>query len=318
MIPIALASVVVLAFTIERMIGLRRKKMLPPQLLSKLQSVQAGGKDVSPRETYRSCQQHPSPLARVVRAGVLKVGRPHAEVEKAVEDALVREEADLSNNIRPINVSASVSPLIGLLGTVQGMILAFMVTSTTSATGAAKAQELAHGIYTALVTTFAGLCVAIIGILCAHFLEGRIDRLLREMEDLLLAILPQFERYEGRTRVSRKSSSRKGTATTATKDEAAEIEEPTGSAQTEDRASADRDDLDDEQDESDVSDTAAPLTGLWSVMQRKGERAETDVSQGDFLDSDGTAELSEDEGDGAGGAVTRPAASPGHTQVGTR
>ena len=109
----------------------------------------------------------------------------------------------MADNLRPINVSASVAPLIGLLGTVQGMIMAFMVTSTTTATGAAKGQELASGIYTALVTTFGGLCIAIPAVLIASWLESRIDRLLRDMEDVFLEILPQFERYEGKLRIRR-------------------------------------------------------------------------------------------------------------------
>ena len=104
--------------------------------------------------------------------------------------------------MRPINVVASIAPLLGLLGTVQGMIMAFMVTSTTSSTGTAKAQELAHGIYTALVTTFAGLSVAVFSVVLANFLEGRIERLLRQMEAIFLDLLPQLERYEGRIRIA--------------------------------------------------------------------------------------------------------------------
>ena len=83
----------------------------------------------------------------------------------------------------------------------------FMVTSTTTATGAAKGQELAAGIYVALVTTFAGLCVAIPAILVANSLEGRIERLLRDMEDVFLEVLPEFERFEGKLRVTRRRDS---------------------------------------------------------------------------------------------------------------
>ena len=206
MIPIALCSIVVIALSIERLIGLRQKKVLPPELLEKLDRLNSEERGLDPREAYRLCQQHTSPLSNVIRAAILKIGRPHSEVEKTVEDAVAREASDLSKNIRPINVCASISPLLGLLGTVQGMIMAFMVTSTTTATGTAKAQELAQGIYTALVTTFAGLCVAILAVVLAHYLEGCIDRLLREMEDIFLEILPQFERYEGKLRITRKGS----------------------------------------------------------------------------------------------------------------
>ncbi len=118
---------------------------------------------------------------------------------------MAREADQMAQNIRPINVAASISPLIGLLGTVQGMIMAFMVISTSTSTGAAKGQELAQGIYTALVTTFAGLCVAIPAIIIANLLEGRIERLMRGMEDVFNEIVPLFERFEGKWRVTRKS-----------------------------------------------------------------------------------------------------------------
>lgn len=201
MIPIVLASIVVIAFSIERLFGLRTNRILPPKILAVVQQLGSKENGLDPRKVYRLCRHDKSPLGRAIRASLLKIGRPLAEVEKTVEDTVVREAARMANNIRPINVAASVSPLLGLLGTVQGMIMAFMVTSTTTATGTAKGQELAQGIYTALVTTFSGLCVAIPAVLLTHFLEGRIDRLLRKMEELFQEILPRFEQFEGKIRV---------------------------------------------------------------------------------------------------------------------
>ncbi len=209
MIPIGLASIVVVAFTLERIIGLRLSRIMPPELLVDLRKLNAGS-GIDPREAYGICQKHPSPLANAVQAAVLKVGRPHAELEKSVEDAVARESADMARNFRPINVVATIAPLLGLIGTVQGMIQAFMVISSTSSTGTAKAQELAHGIYTALVTTFAGLVVAVVAVLLANFLEGRLDRILRSMEELFLDLIPQFERYEGKFRVSRTQNDESG------------------------------------------------------------------------------------------------------------
>lgn len=201
MIPIAIASVITIAFTLERIAGLRTTRILPRPLVQKLRSlVTETGLD--PRKTWEACREHPSPLANAVKAAVLKTGRAHTEVEKAVEDAVDREATAMTRNMRPINVVASIAPLLGLLGTVQGMIMAFMVTSTTTSTGTAKAQELAHGIYTALVTTFAGLSVAIVSVVLANWLEGRVERLLEKMEGIFLDLLPQFERFEGRMRVT--------------------------------------------------------------------------------------------------------------------
>jgi biopolymer transport protein ExbB len=205
MIPIALCSIVVVAFAIERRAGLRKGKVMPRGLLVALQKLNQEHSGIDPRLAYDVCQKFRSPMASVIQTAILKVGRPQAELEKAVEDAVSREADELAHNIRPINVAASIAPLIGLLGTVQGMIMAFMVISTTTATGAAKGQELAQGIYTALVTTFAGLCVAIPGIVIANMLERRIERVLRGMEDVFNEIVPLFERFEGKWRVTRKN-----------------------------------------------------------------------------------------------------------------
>jgi len=116
-----------------------------------------------------------------------------------------------------------------------------------------KAQELAQGIYTALVTTFGGLVIAIPAVLIASWLESRIDRLLRDMEDVFLEILPQFERFEGKLRIRRTVDGEgvlvKGTApnpATAPAKSVAANKPP--------------------------ADSPAPkVKGLWSVMGAKGE-----------------------------------------------
>ena len=209
MIPIGIASIVTIAFTLERLVGLRRIRILPRELIHKLREFTSDS-NLDPRKLWEAAEQHRSPLANVLKAAILKAGRPQAEVENSVEDAVQRETGDMTRNLRPINVVASIAPLLGLLGTVQGMILAFMVTSTTTSTGTAKAQELAHGIYTALVTTFAGLTVAVVSVVLANFLEGRIERLLEQMEAIFLDLLPQLERYEGRLRISESTADGEG------------------------------------------------------------------------------------------------------------
>ena len=92
--------------------------------------------------------------------------------------------------------------MLGLLGTIQGMIMAFFVTANLPA-NANKTQPLAEGIYVALVTTFAGLTVAIPAAIVAHMLENRIQKLFRELDEIVMGVLPQLERYEGRLRVSK-------------------------------------------------------------------------------------------------------------------
>ncbi|MBM79442.1 MAG: hypothetical protein CMJ78_02460 [Planctomycetaceae bacterium] len=203
MVPIAICSVVVIAFTIERLFGLRAEKVIPSRFQLELKKLGSLEKGFDPQAAYKLCQRFRSPLANAVRAALLKTGRPQTEVEKTVEDAVTREATSLSKNIRPINVCATITPLLGLIGTVQGMILAFMVTSTTTSTGSEKAQELAQGIYTALVTTFAGLCVAVTAVLCANYLEGKIDALLARMEEIFEEFLQKLQHHEGRVKITR-------------------------------------------------------------------------------------------------------------------
>jgi biopolymer transport protein ExbB len=205
MIPIGLMAVLVVTFGIERALGLRRRKVLPPELVEELGEMAGHKGGLDPRKAYKICQHYPSAAANVIRSTLLKVGRPHSEVEHAVAEASEREAAKLYANVRPINLATAVSPLLGLLGTVQGMIQTFAQTAA-GVGGTNKAEQLAGGIYVALVTTFAGLCVAIPGAILAHYFEGRIQALFREIDELLLGILPQLERYEGKLRVGKPSA----------------------------------------------------------------------------------------------------------------
>lgn len=202
MIPILFTSLVVVTFGVERMLALRRAKVLPPELIDGLGTLAGKPGGLEPRAAYRLCQKYPSAAANVIRAMLLKVGRPHTEVEHAVTEANDREAARLYSNVRWLSLAAGVSPLLGLLGTVLGMIQAFFATANLDP-GQNKAQTLANGIYVALVTTFAGLSVAIPAAILAHVFESRIQGLFRELDETLLGLLPQLERYEGRLRVSR-------------------------------------------------------------------------------------------------------------------
>jgi biopolymer transport protein ExbB len=202
MYPITAMSFIVVVFSVERWLALRRGRVIPRALMDGLGEMAAAGSGFDPKKAYRLCQQHPSPASRVIRDMLLKVGRPHSEVEHALELASEREASRLYGNVRPIALAISITPLLGLLGTVQGMIMAFYVTAN-SPVGVNKAANLASGIYVALVTTFGGLVVAIPAAVLAYHFEGRIVRLFREIDALAQSLLPQLERYEGRLRVSR-------------------------------------------------------------------------------------------------------------------
>jgi len=221
MIPILIMSLLVVTFGVERFLGLRRHKVLPPELISGLGALAAQRGGLDPRQAYKLCQQYPSTAAVVIKTMLLKVGRPHTEVEHAVSEANEREAARLYSNVRWISLAAGVTPLLGLLGTVWGMIQAFHVTANLPK-GVNKADYLAEGIYVALVTTFAGLAVAIPAAVLAHWYEGWIQKLFRELDETLLGLMPQLERFEGRLRVSKEQMD-DGTPQRA---EAADSQEP--------------------------------------------------------------------------------------------
>lgn len=204
MLPILMMSLLVVTFTIERFIALREDKTVPRELISDLGQLGGNQGGFDPRQAYRLCQQFPSTASNVIRAMLLKVGRPHSEVEHAVAEASEREAERMYANVRWLNLAAAITPLLGLMGTVWGMIRAFHDT-TQLAPGQNKADYLAEGIYVALVTTLSGLAVAIPAAILAHYFEGRITTMFHRIDELLFNLLPQVERYEGRVRFSHQS-----------------------------------------------------------------------------------------------------------------
>ncbi|MEE2990230.1 MAG: MotA/TolQ/ExbB proton channel family protein [Planctomycetota bacterium] len=201
MIPIGLMSLVMVTFVIERSIGMRQDRVIPPLLVDELGELADSQGAFDPRQAYRVCQRNPSAAASVIRSMLVKVGRPQSEIEHAVAESSDREANRLYANVRWLNLAAAVTPLMGLLGTVWGMIRAFHDTTQLPA-GRNKADFLAEGIYVALVTTLGGLIVAIPAAIFSHYFEGRVQQMFHEIDELLFSLMPQVERYEGRVRFS--------------------------------------------------------------------------------------------------------------------
>lgn len=199
MYPITFMSFVVVLFACERALALRRRKVIPPRLVKALGQLAPRPGTFDLRQAYGLCQESRSTAANVLRAVLMKAGRPLSELEHTLAETSEREAAKLYKNVRPINLATAVTPLLGLLGTVQGMIECFFITAHLPV-GADKSENLANGIYIALVTTFGGLVVAIPASVLAHYFEGRIQSLLRDIDELVQALLPQLERFEGKLR----------------------------------------------------------------------------------------------------------------------
>lgn len=201
MLPLAILSVVVVTISLERLLALRRERVFPQALIDRLaeMSLEPGGLD--PRKAYQLCQQYPSSASQVLRSMLIKVGRPQAEIENAVVESSQREATRLSQLGSWLSLAAAIAPLIGLLGTVWGITQAFYDT-TQMVAGENRAEVLAQGIYTALVTTLCGLMIAIPAAILSHFFENRVLLLMNEIEEMIFNLLPQVERYEGKLRFS--------------------------------------------------------------------------------------------------------------------
>jgi len=194
-VVLAIFSISALAVAMERTVNLRRQKVMPSQFVRSLLGLVQRGEDTL--ENFRNlCDTSTTPVANVLKAGVLRAGRPLPEVEKAMEDAAAREMGAMRSRNRLLSVVGSVAPLVGLLGTVVGMIFAFRVSSQA---GLGKAELLAEGIYLALMTTAAGLTIAIPCLLLVAWFNGRVERYMREMDENLLEVMPSFTRMENKT-----------------------------------------------------------------------------------------------------------------------
>jgi biopolymer transport protein ExbB len=198
MIPILLASFLMLLIVFERLICLRKRRVVPRMFIQRfLLQLREGALDRS--DALERCEEESSHIARVFAAAVRKWGKPAVEVEQAVLDEGERISNVLRRYLRVLNGVSTVSPLLGLLGTVWGMIQAFNVIATSPAMG--RAEMLAGGISVALITTAAGLLVAIPAMIFYLYFVGRVDRFVMDIDEHAqeLVNLISFEALEEQT-----------------------------------------------------------------------------------------------------------------------
>ena len=191
LLPIAAASVLGLALFLERLIYLRRSRIAPSDL-SKAVRAAVGEGDLD--ELRERCERTDAPTSRVLLRGLKLAGGDRLHMRESMEDGGRAELRLMRRNTGAISAVATVAPLLGLLGTVVGMISTFqaVVESSAQGAGAVDVGQLADGIWQALVTTAAGLLVAIPVLLGHRYLGGRIDRLIGEIEDLAGLVVDRF------------------------------------------------------------------------------------------------------------------------------
>ena len=188
MIPIGICSFILVVFIFERFIGLRRGRIIPGPFTKRfLEQLRDGDLD---RETaLQLCERDKSPMANVFKAGVLKWGRSAVEIEQSVLDEGERSSNHLRKYLRLINGVATVCPLLGLLGTVLGMIHAFDSIATVSSSATDPKALIATGISQALLTTAAGLSVAIPALIAYIFFCSRVDKHVMEIDELGMKVV---------------------------------------------------------------------------------------------------------------------------------
>lgn len=179
MIPIGLLSLLALAVTIERLITLGRRRVIPPAFLPGLRGVES---DLPRALEY--CRADGSPLATLVAAALKKRGESRPAVEKAVEEAGQRLLTRFRERMRLMSALPQISTMLGLLGTIFGMIKTFQAVAA-SGQSLGKTEMLAEGIFEAWTATAAGLLVAIPALAAYHILMGRIDSTMVALDEAL-------------------------------------------------------------------------------------------------------------------------------------
>ena len=176
MLPIILCSIAAAAIIFERLWTLQQKRVLPRHLTSQIWHLVKNNQLT--RQHIEDIQRD-SPLGEILAAGLLNRDRERLELQQSIEDTGRHVVHELERYLNPLGTIAAISPLLGLLGTVIGMVKVF---AAITLHGVGNPGVLAGGISEALITTAAGLSVAIPALMGYRYLRGRVDGLVVEME----------------------------------------------------------------------------------------------------------------------------------------
>ena len=198
--PLAICSVVAIGFALERLIALRRSRVVPRDFVDRFTERLASGK-LDRDRALELCKANESPVGRIFAHVVRYWGQPAPLIRGALEHDAAGEILDLRRNCRVLNGTATLAPLLGLFGTIVGMIEAFDSLSTQQS---GKSEALAHGISLALVMTAIGLAIAIISVSAYYFLLNRVDVLSKALDDAARPVIDLVAGDGGRASVDRR------------------------------------------------------------------------------------------------------------------
>ncbi len=187
-------SVLALTLVIEAFVSLKRDKLAPPELIDEVQALFDEGEYQAAMEL---CENEPTFFTRVCGAGITKIGHDFEVIEKAIEEMGDEESIRLHQKIGWLALISNVAPMIGLLGTVSGMVEAFDAIATTG--GQASPAELASGISKALLTTMFGLIVAIPTTAAFAYLRNNLIRSIIEVGAIIEDLFERFRPGEAET-----------------------------------------------------------------------------------------------------------------------
>jgi biopolymer transport protein ExbB len=177
MIPILLSSFVAIYIFVERLRTINKANESPDAFMGKIKELVLKG-DINGAKMV--CAQHDTPVARMIEKGVARIGSPLKNIEAAVENVGKLELFKLEKNLSVLATVAGAAPMMGFLGTVIGMVQAFI--SIAQEEGSVSPKLLADGIYTAMITTVAGLLVGIVAYLGYNYLVTRVSKVVHKME----------------------------------------------------------------------------------------------------------------------------------------
>ncbi len=178
--PLAICSIVTLGYVMERFAALRRERVIPHEFVERFLDRLSSGK-LDRERALELCRAHESPAARVFSLVVNAWGQPGATIRQIVSFDAAGEVVELKRNLRVLSAMSTLGPLLGLLGTVVGIIQSF--DALGGRLGPARGEALAHGISLALVATALGLAIAIVAVTFYYFFLNRVDLLVRELDD---------------------------------------------------------------------------------------------------------------------------------------
>ena len=177
MIPIAIASFFAIYIFVERVLTINRANQSPEAFMGRIKELVLKG-DMNGAKVL--CAQYDTPVARMIEKGVARIGSPLKNIEASIENVAKIELFKLEKNLSVIATVSGAAPMLGFLGTVIGMVQAFI--SIAQEEGSVSPKLLADGIYTAMITTVAGLFVGIIAYLGYNYLVTRVSKVVHKME----------------------------------------------------------------------------------------------------------------------------------------